>query len=463
LSAIFSVPQKPIKNSFDGYGLIGNPFTVDAQLANLSAQDGLPLFHRIICAVEIERLAKLLAGEVAEGRTKPVWFLENPAFGLRFNNVVEMGVFRYLITDRNPRMLPVYIPLPQVAGDFTGNAYKLIVDRLLPRYFRNVIYAFVCHELEAAAGGGGGLSFDAAPLLKEIDKTAGQALDEIFFGKAFSPTVAEEYGVVLEEQDVPTAEAEKPAAEEPEFVDHDAEEETIEAEEAVEAEEAEEVRIDERREPLVNFINDRLADETSGAGATLRQAVAVSLSSGFVKGRLALESSPSPRDEILGLVKLVAGYYDGLVMLIDQIDPWPFMSEQERINFLSDIYNFELASGGKAMIVVISDQEKFDGFDAAFKDRCRIEPIELKWTNEKDIDFGRDETKAEEFIAEFLGKARADGDPGLEPFTAPAIAAVMKKTDGEILAAIEIFGRLVEKGRVAGFARIDEAFVKKAD
>jgi hypothetical protein len=346
----------------------------------------------------------------------------------------------------------VYVPLPQVANDFTGNVFKLIVDRLLPRYLRNVFYAYVCRELAAAAAEDQARStFDAVGLLREIEETAGGALDQIFFGVEFTLTEAEEYGGIVKDAQDELIEAEAEAAahedEGPEFVDHDAEEEAEATEETeeIQEEEPEEVKIDERRAPLMSFINNRLTDESSTAGETVREAVLVSLTDGFVEGRHILEKATSPREEIMGLIKMISLYYDGVIIMVDLIDPWPYLSEQEKINLLGDLYNVELAGAGKLKVVVVSDQGNFDDFDAGFKNRCRMLPLELKLTSEKTVDFGDDAAKAEAFVGSFLNSARLTEAAGIEPFDAPAIAGIMKQAGGSALAAMEIFGKTLDE------------------
>ncbi len=459
------------ENTYAGYGLDENPFAVDETLATIGGQDELTRFRKIICAAEVRRLAKSIAKDLLAGNSQPVWMLEDGESSKQYNSVVTTGVFRYMVAGQDPKILPVYVPLPQVANDFTGNVFKLIIDRLLPRYFRNVIYSFIRRELEAAvADGRAGLLFDAAALLNEIDATAGRTLDEIFFGAEFSLTMAEEYGVVVEPEPEPAPAVETEEDDGPDFVDYDAEDEAAEAaaaeaeaEEAMVAEEiVEEVTVDARRAPLFAFVGSRLEDESYAAGETVRAAVSTSLADGFVKGRLVLEKTPAPREEIMGLIRLITQYYDGIVVMVDQIDPWPYLTDQERINILSDTYNFELAGAGKALTVMVSDQHNYDDFDAGFKKRCRILPLGLSWTREDSVDFGRDTAKTESLVEDFLNPARLNETAGITPFDKTGVEAILEKAGGNILVALEMCRRLVDAGREIGFPKIDKSFANKA-
>lgn len=461
MAPIFDIPERE-ESPYAGYGLDSNPFAVDETLATIGGDDDITKFRRIICASAVARLAKSLATGLVDGNPQPAWMLEDKSTSNQFNIVVSTGVFRYLVAGQNPRILPVYVPLPQVANDFTGNVFKLIVDRLLPRYFRNVIYAFICRELEkTVADGQTALTIDAAELLKEIEATAGGALDEIFFGHEFALTTAEEYGVLIETNPEPEIEVTPEEDDGPEFVDYDAEDE-IEVIEEIEVTEEipEEEPVDERRALLLAFVAGRLADESSAAGETLRNAVDVSLTDGFVRGRLVLEKAPKAVDEIMGLIKLISFYYNGVVIMLDQIDPWKFLTEQERINILKDLYNVELISKGKAAVVVVSDERNFDDFDSGFKSRCRMLPLNLAWTLETSVNFSKDETKAEALLEDFLKSARPDGKSGLEPFDTSGVTAILKKSAGNILDGLEMCRRLIDAGSDAGFPAIDKSFVE---
>lgn len=466
MTSIFNTPAKrEDAGAFAGYGLDGNPFEVDETLATIGGKDDLTRFRRIVCAAEVRRIAKSIVNDLLAGNPQPVWLLEDGQALKQYNNVVATGVFRYLVSSQNPRILPVYVPLPQVANDFTGNVYKLIIDRLLPRYFRNVTYSFICRELEKAiTDGQAGLSFDAAGLLADTEATAGRTLDEIFFGAEFTLTMAEEYGGIVQPILAEELPEEVPEEDEgPDFVDHDAEDEAEEVEETVEVEvTVEEEPVDERRAPLLAFINERLTDESSAAGETLRDAVLTALTDGFVEGRHVLEKAPAPRDEIMGLIRLISLYYNGIVVMVDQLDPWPYLNDQERINILSDIYNFELAASGKAMVTVVSDKGNFENFDAGFKKRCRMLPMELKWTREPTIDFGQDAIKAEEFLEDFLNSARLTEASGTKPFDTSGVAEIMAQAGGDILVALDLCRRLIETGRESGFPPIDKSLANKA-
>ncbi len=461
MTTLFEAPVAPeTSGKLAGYGLNKNPFVVDESRATISGDDAATRFRRMVCAHEIQRVADLLAVEVGQATQQPVWIKEDPLVPRKFNNVVSTGIFRALMASESPRILPVYVALPKVAIDLTGNIFKLIIDRMLPGYFKNVVYAYIYQELkQAAAAGVSGPDFDPDSLVAAMDATGGVVLDEILFGGEYKLTDAETYGVIIE----PEPEPEPIVVEEPLEVDHDAEEEAAEVTETevVEVEVVEEEPIDPRRDAVIAFVRERVEDETNGFGLATRRAIASSLTDGFVKSRLLLEEAPDPKNELLGLIRLAGRYYNGIVVLVDQLEGWVHLDEQQRITLLSAIYEFELLSGGKAVFTVVSSPAVYDDFDPRFTGRCTTIPLKLTWVTQDPAAIFGDQEKLNTLVEEFLSPVRTGDQTGVEPFTEAGLKHVFDKVDGSPAAFIELCGQLLDKGAGDGFVPIDEVYADK--
>lgn len=459
MSDLFNPPGKPDNTGiYAGYELSVNPFAVDEDLATIGGDENADRFRRIICAHEIDRIASLIKGETFSDTPVMLWLKEDDRSPKLYNNVVTTGVFRALIATSQPRMLPIYVPVPQVLKDFSGNVFKLIADRLLPRYFKHTVYAFIHRELKrAGTDDATSLPFSAGRLAEEMDATGGRALDEILFGGEYTLTEAEEYGAVIEPE--PEPQAAKESVEE--LADDEETAETSTSDVSADLPAVAETPVDNRKDQLVAFITSRLNDPSLAFGTTLRSAVTLALTKGFVKGRLFLQEATSPKDELLGLLRLIGYYYNGVVVMVDQLDPWLFFTEPEKIKFLSDLHEYSLISAGKAVFVAISNEQIYEGFDASFKARCETLPLRLTWANEDVDSMGKDLAKFERLLEEFLSAVKQSDGGGLAPFTRSGAARILAKSAGKVPAALDHARRLIDAGSEDGFPPIDETFVDK--
>jgi hypothetical protein len=480
LSELFEVPVKAERNNlYAGYGLKGNPFKVDETLATLDIGDDDSRFKKMMCALEIERLVDLISDEAYSETPKKLWLKEDHTTAKRFNNVVTTGLFRAMVGTANPRMLPVYIPIPQVMSDFAGNVYNLIIDRMLPRYFKNAAYAFIYQELKRVSGGDPKAGpFNAVELIEQMDATNGLALDEILYGREFVLTEAEEYGVLVEEEEdldeIIDLEAEMEAAglvEARETDDDIAEaasaeeqprnDETTPSEDAVNVTEevvVEEEPADPRRDAILAFAARRLNDPSLSFGNTLKMAIQTGLGDSFVKARIILQQANSPKDELLGLLRLICRYYNGVVVFIDQLDPWVMFTDAEKIQLLSSIHEFDLMSGGRAVLTSVSNAEVYMAFDERYLKECETIPLNLSWMSQNVEEIAKDKASRLAVVSAFIEKAGGKG-PG--PFTADGIDAVFDAAGGEVCPALDRCGELLEAGSKNGFPPIDGAFAKR--
>ncbi len=439
------------------YGFSGNPFAVDETLATIGGDDDADRFKRIYCAREIARLAARIQEEALAGAQRRLWLKEDETVPKRYNNVVTTGVFRALLTAEAPRLLPVYVPVPQVFKDLSGGVYNLLVDRLLPRYLKNATYAFVYQELAQA---GSEVPFDAAGLRAEMDATRGVALDMILYGREFALTEAEEYGVEEEVEEIASGEVASSPAEQAPRNDGTTrpEDEATQPEEAIEEAEA---PVDDRRQPLLEFIGTRLNDEAFGFGPTLRLAISTALADNFVRARMILEQADRPKDELLGLIRFASRYYNGVVVLIDQLDPWTQFTEPDRIKFLSSLHEFDLISGGRAVTVMLSNKFIYDSFDARFRDQCVTLPLHLSWVTRSVEEIGRDRAVAGRMFAAWLAPAGTAEPETIAPLTAETIDVLLTKAQDSPYIALELARELVERGRAQGRLTLDGAFASQ--
>jgi hypothetical protein len=465
MSSLFEKPEPVRAKDYKGYFLSRNPFKPDESLVNVEGEDDVTRFRRMVCAREVEKVSSLIKEQALAESPKNFWLVKDQTVGGMYSIVVQSGVFRDFVISENPRLFPVYIPFPQVFGKLFQNVYSLMVDRLLPQYFRNCVYSFTYQELK-------GLvqreeekqvfpDLDVPGFLKEMDETKGDVLDEILFPKEPEeeeeepPPVAEASASEPDEEKEPKAEA---SASEPDEEKEPKEEKT----EETGAEAQEEAPADPRKDMLINFIETRSQAEGSGFTTAIQEAIFIGLREGFENGCSKLTMTANYGEAIPSLLHLISFFYHKSVLFVDQLDMWPFVPKQEKASFLGDATQLKFLSGGEIVFLFITDADAYKAFDKSFSSGYEKLPLDLSLIGTDISTLGTPE-ETEKVLVSFLKADPAHSKKGLEPFASDSVAELVSRSNGNIVEELDMAATLIEKGRSQGFPSIDKEFVRKGD
>lgn len=432
--SFFEKPEPVRAKDYQGYFLSRNPFKPDESLINLEGEDETTRFRRMVCAREAEKVTYSIKEEAPKENPKSFWLVKDQTVGGMYNIMVQSGVFRDFVISENPRIFPVYIPFPQVFGKLFQSAYALMVDRLLPQYFRNCVYSFAYQELKGLVERGEAKQIlpelDVPGFLKEMDKTKGEVLDEILFPK--KPEEAEE-----ETPPVAEASASEEEQEEPE------------------------PPVDPRKEMLIKFIEDRSQAEGSGFTTAIQEAIFIGLREGFENGRSKLTMIANYGEAIPSLLHLISFFYHKTVLFVDQLDMWPFVPKQEKASFLGDVTQLKFLSEGKIIFLFITDSDAYKAFDEGFSRGYEKLPLDLSLIG-VDVATLNTPEEAEKVLVSFLKADAAHVGKELEPFTTDSVTELVSRSNGNIVKELDMAASLIEEGRSQGFPSIDKEFVTKS-
>lgn len=460
-SLFFRPPTRPSQvPAYKKYSLRTNPFKIDKNLIEDSDTDDALSYQRRILGHEIQRVVNILKDEIFKPMPRSFWLVEDRSVSKSFNNVVGGAVFAGFVGKDKPRVLPVYVPVPQATSDFVGTSFRLTVDRLLPRYLRASVYSFICRELETAVREGKSQEImpgvDIQKFLQDIDATEGQALTDILFPKKEISQV-EEYGV-MEEEDEDAIVEELKELEKKEAEDAKAEttENIVDAEILDEEEPGEESSL---KDHLIYYIYQRMEDPTLEFSENLRATIQVCMQEGFVKGRIFLDRTGDAKTDIASLLRLVRYYYNGVVFFVDQLDPWRFFNNEDKLAFMSQVYEMKLLTGKDSVTMFMSDEEIYKNFDNRFvKEQVKL-PLNLQFASEDFEVVGKDEKKFKALMIQFLSESSKK--TGLAPFSEDAVPVILKLADHNAKKALDLCGTLLDLGKDEGYPAIDKKFVEK--
>ncbi|MFZ3062564.1 MAG: hypothetical protein WA148_02330 [Actinomycetota bacterium] len=477
MKSFFEKPELFRAENYKGYFLSRNPLKPDESLVNLEGEDDLTRFRRMLCAREAEKVSSPIKGEAFEENPKGFWLVKDQTVGGMFNIMVQSGIFRDFVISENPRLFPVYIPFPQIFGKFFSNVYSLMVDRLLPDYFRNCVYSFAYQELKGLVERGEDKQIlpdlGVPGFLKEMDETKGEVLDVILF----PPKPEEELAPVAEtsvseeeskEEPPPVAETsvseeEPPVAEtsvsdeEPPVAETSVSDEEPPVAEAS-ASEPEEAPADPRKDMLINFIETRSQAEGSGFTTAIQEAIFIGLREGFENGRSKLTMIANYGEAIPSLLHLISFFYHKTVLFVDQLDMWPFVPKQEKASFLGDATQLKFLSGGQIVFLFITDADAYKAFDESFSRGYEKISLDLSLIG-TDISTLNTPEVGENVLVSFLQADAAHEGKELQPFTADGVAELVSRSSGNIVKGLEMAASLIEKGKSQGFPPIDKKFV----
>ena len=439
MKSFFEKPEPFRAEDYKGYFLSRNPFKPDESLVNLEGEDDLTRFRRMLCAREAEKVSHLIKEEAFEENPKGFWLVKDQTVGGMFNIMVQSGIFRDFVISENPRLFPVYIPFPQIFGKFFPNVYSLMVDRLLPEYFRNCVYSFTYQELEGLVERGEDKQIlpdlGVPGFLKEMDETKGEVLDAILFPKKPEEELAPVAETSVSEEEPPVAEAsasdQEPKEEEP--------------------------PADPRKDMLINFIETRSQAEGSGFTTAIQEAIFIGLREGFENGRSKLTMIAKYEEAIPSLLHLISFFYHKTVLFVDQLDMWPFVPKQEKASFLGDATQLKFLAGGEIVFLFITDADAYKAFDESFSRGYEKISLDLSLIG-TDIATLNTQEETEKVLASFLKADAAHMGEGLEPFTADGVAELVSRSSGNIVKGLETAASLIEKGKSQGFPPIDKKF-----
>ncbi len=484
MSSFFEPPKVSKEKKYNKYSLERNPFqphTLDALKAD--RKDRELTFSSVVFDREVEKLTSEIGRGLTNKTYRSMWLFKSPAFSGPMSVRSGGRVFSNLVCSKNPRFLPVYAALPHVFEDVTGRLYDMMMDRLLPRYLKYAVYSLIYQELKTASSDKNASEqllpeIDAGKLVEEIDKTEGKALDEIFFPKKKQPTYDEEIRSMKirrddlrpDEEKYPTEEEEgkeqgeseeKESEELAEVIELETEvDEETEGEEEEKEAEVEEIPVDPRKEPLISFIKKRIDDPAFQFGKTVQEGIIFCLNNGFLKGhRYIRREVRSRRDELRGLISLIKCYFNGIVIILDQLNSFRHQTEPDQISFLSSIFQFRLLAQEELIIVFTSKKPAFEDFDSNFTKGFKHIHFNLSWMKKDSEETGKDDKMMKEMVADFLKSAHSKKTDDIAPFTDDGLKLLIKKSEKDPVKLIKLCGDMINKGSKNDFPAIDKKFV----
>ncbi len=508
---------------FPGYDNQYNPFPAVERADDPAKQR--EAFDKAFCDIETARVRDELSRIWLDEKTRRVCMVKEQRVANSHNVVVMSGAMREVFFNEAPRLFSVYVPLPIWREDLLSGIVWMMEDMLGDPYFRVVLNSYVYRELSELVESGKAAevlpSIDVPKLLEDMQATEGQALEEMLFpppppepelsaegegdavdgavvtgdepGAAASGDAAagapegdlspEEFEAELErrlagggaeaeaaagesggaEAEASSAESTEAEGTEPaaaETAPGGAEPEGPPSGNGENPEEAPKKPENPQRDELVKYFKGRFQE--GPFGKQVQRSIVRALRKGYEKGRAKLGTVPA-HETINGLLDWLQYYYHGSLVLVDQIEGFEFLEEEEKSRILGAMSEFGWLSKGRAILVVgvyPAGLEEVGEDNLAGFVRLPFRLGALSREPGEELD----DAGAKQLIADCLGRRsvdQPDGEaPKLEPFTEDAVAAVLEVTDKTVLGVIGACRRLMEVGRDAGFASIDSAFVK---
>ncbi|MEW6189709.1 MAG: hypothetical protein AB1466_06375 [Actinomycetota bacterium] len=443
-------------------------------------EDKRSLFTKEICKKETNKVLSLIKTLVKEPKAPNVWILKDAKASGEYNISVMSGLFRTIFESKTPRLFPVYIPLPLIYENPLQGIFKIIMDRFIEMHFRRCVYAFIYEELKKLQASGKAPEVlpdvDITKLLKDMNETEGQALDQILFIEEEEKEAEKKEEVEEGEEAEEVEEAEEGKREEREGVEEakEAEEgeavkpEAEEQEEEVKEETEEEKKRREMRENLVKFIEGAL--EKTQFGSQIKEAITLAVKEGFSEGHSRLQSIVDYRETLPGLLQLILAFYEKVVIFIDQLEGWTALEDSERAMFFGAVAELKWLSAGKSLLTFAClpylieqiGEEYLSGRLEISLDLslCYLDistPIDHKQATDLLTSF----LKSDFYRSQELENMKSKGLNELYPFSEDGVKEMVSLLNGDALGILSNSGRLIEEGKLAGYPAIDAKFVEK--
>ncbi len=454
------------------YFLEKNPFPSEVIE---EGEDKRTIFTKEICKKETNKVLSLIKTLVKEPKAPNVWILKDAKASGEYNISVMSALFRTIFESEAPRLFPVYIPLPLIYENPLQGIFKIIMDRFIEMHFRRCVYAFIYEELKKLQASGKSSEvlpeIDISKLLRDMNETEGQALDQILFIEEEEKEVEKKEEIKEEEKAEEVEETEEGKQEEREEVEEAEEEgakpEAEEQKEEVREETEEDKKLKGLRENLVKFIEGTL--EKTQFGSQIKEAITIAVKEGFSEGHSKLQSIVDYRGTLPALLQLILTFYEKVVIFIDQLEGWTALEDTERAMFFGAVAELKWLSAGKSLLTFACvpylieqiGEEYLSGRLEISLDLslCYLDisfPIDHQQTTDLLISF----LKSDFYRSQELENMKSKGLNELYPFSEDGVKEMVSLLNGDALGILFNSARLIEEGKLAGYPTIDADFVK---
>jgi|GEM_PF-4571702 len=431
------------------YYLAENPFPSRDELTekDKEGQDLYSLYCGLIYKKETDYLAKLILEGSNNGKNKFL-IMKNNQVGEEHNISVVGGLFRYFTISMSPLTFVSYVPFPVIAMDPLAGILKWYNDRMTVERFRSCVYGFVYSELAKLEESGNTKEalprIDVSDLMKRMEATNGQALDEMLIVEM------EEAPEVIEITGRPEGETDKQAAQETEEKEEDKNKERQEI-----------------RNELAIFLTERIA--ATGYSPQLKSALAIAITEGYEKGRSYIGVGEY-RETLKSLLSLTSLFYKKAIVILDRLDNWDVLEETQQATVLGTLTELAWLFGKFGVLSIAVDEDTAKLIGEEFTNNFEKLTVSL-WPIQQHPKVPLTSETAAEFITYFVGfdefrkekqnELKEKELPEYYPFTEDGINQLAEQVSNNSVEFLISAGEVIDKGKQQGCTAIDAEFVKQ--
>ncbi|MHB0977773.1 MAG: hypothetical protein ACYC1U_11420 [Candidatus Aquicultorales bacterium] len=426
------------------YKLRFNPFVVETD--TVEAKDEEAGYRNFVYGRESKRVVAGINSWIEKGETSKVWIVKDMSVHGSHHIYLSGGILRHLMADEEDlRIFPALSLLTVIYKAAVDNILKMVLDRLTIDQFRLCLFSYIYQCLEKLVDQGVDkqaiTDVDVPAFLAKIEATGGEILDWALYGRPEEEKPERQAAEVLEETQ--TSEADASEALENEEVEK-------EDPEAAAAKKAEEERLAALRQAAERAV--QIESETTSLQHLGKEAVGrgmVSLEDGFSF----LKVGGFGLDAMNDVLNLMSSYYRTTFVLIDRIDGWAMLEDEEKRRIYAELGEWQWVIGSKGCLGLVAGPLFAEATDpsflaTAFKIETYLRDVE------RPIDRLVTAEEGAELVGRYLAAAGADDDGSIAPFTPEAIDEMVERAEGNIAAFLTLAGQALAKAAGKGAAAI---------
>lgn len=453
------------------YFLSSNPFPRRTFLFELIAEadresiDQVKLFQKMIGLKDTKRILNKTVSLIAHQRKRAghIMVITDDYAPSFLNIFVVSSYLRKLVIEKeNLRMLSALVPFPFVSLEPVKGISKMLVERFLEEDFLYCLHSLLYRVIKAKVSTGAIdlAGIDLQELLKSMEETKGEAIDELFFPNE------EEMAEAAEEEEITAAKSEQQNAKEMEESGKVQTSEVPVKELTPEEREAKEKR-NVQRKALADLIEESLKE--SGFDEYVEEAIFIAMEIGLSQALEDLKALLRREYAVKGLLKFAREFYRKAVVLIDMFDVWESLSEREREDFFTGLDWMSNEYKDDLFFVLVTPPHLVEKANRYFQADSII-TLNLETARLTETSYDESEP-IQSIVCAFLESddLRETQKEAMKkkkltnsfPFDESGIEEMIKSTNGETIKIIEAAHELIEAGAKAGYPVIDKKFVSK--
>lgn len=475
--------KPPLSNelSYPEYGLKFNPFAVLDDLVKDDTRQAA--YVNRVYNREAQRVVAKLKEWVISGETSKLWIVKDMSVDAAHHIYFSGSLLRVTKSLDDFRIFPTVAILSLIYKSFTDGVQRAILDRLDARSYELCLFSYIYAALEKLVESGSAEQalpeVNVPALLAEIEESEGEILRKILYPTAEesddSGSRGSSEGVAdggEAENDAGPSEADaaakamlKRADSNGQIADAEAScEQMKEVEEPVDRDEARDNDEDDEENRRLRVLGDAIFRavsidlEGSAFGYLGREAVSRGLIS-LEDGLQFLRAGGHSSEALVDIMKFLSYYYHASFAIIDRIDAWEMLDDDERRRIYAQVGEWKYVIGNNGCLAIHAGPRFAEVTDESFLAdavKVHIDFHDL----EREVAEGIDNASAVELVADFLAAARPDGEErSVRPFTEGAIGAMVERAEGDAVAVIDLAGKLIELSAERDIAVIDKDMV----